>query len=177
MAAQSRGTRHSARTGSSIRGRLVGGMDRYRRCRPRSVRRGRTDPPPGAPDEHEVAEYYEGFANSTIWPLYHDAVVAPTFRREWWHAYQQVNRRFAEAASLAAAPGATVWVHDYQLQLVPHMLRELRPDVRIGFFLHIPFPPPELFLQLPWRKATIESLLGADLIGFHLPGAPRISGT
>ncbi|TCN54235.1 trehalose 6-phosphate synthase [Rhodococcus sp. SMB37] len=121
-------------------------------------------------DEHEVAEYYEGFANSTIWPLYHDAVVAPTFRREWWHAYQQVNRRFAEAASLAAAPGATVWVHDYQLQLVPHMLRELRPDVRIGFFLHIPFPPPELFLQLPWRKATIESLLGADLIGFHLPG-------
>ncbi len=128
-------------------------------------------------DEHEVAEYYEGFANSTIWPLYHDAVVAPTFRREWWHAYQQVNRRFAEAASLAAAPGATVWVHDYQLQLVPHMLRELRPDVRIGFFLHIPFPPPELFLQLPWRKATIESLLGADLIGFHLPGAPRISGT
>ncbi|NLU61407.1 trehalose-6-phosphate synthase [Rhodococcus sp. HNM0563] len=121
-------------------------------------------------DEHEVAEYYEGFANSTLWPLYHDALVAPTFRREWWHTYQEVNRRFARAASLAAAQGATVWVHDYQLQLVPHMLRELRPDVRIGFFLHIPFPPPELFLQLPWRKAIVEGLLGADLVGFHLPG-------
>ena len=121
----------------------------------------------------EVQEYYEGFSNDTLWPLYHDALVPPTFDRRWWRTYQQVNRRFAEAAARAAAPGATVWVHDYQLQLVPRMLRELRPDVTIGFFLHIPFPPTELFLQLPWRKAIVEGLLGADLVGFHLPGGAQ----
>lgn len=88
----------------------------------------------------------------------------------------QVNERFAqEAARTAAPPGATVWVHDYQLQLVPRMLRDARPDLTIGFFLHIPFPPPELFLQLPWRTEIIEGLLGADLVGFHLPGGARIS--
>ena len=70
----------------------------------------------------------------------------------------------------AAAKDATVWVHDYQLQLVPQMLRELRPDLRIGFFLHIPFPPAELFQQLPWRRQILEGLLGADLVGFQLPG-------
>jgi trehalose 6-phosphate synthase len=118
----------------------------------------------------EVAGFYEGFSNETLWPLYHDAVVEPTFDRDWWHIYEQVNRRFAEAAARAAAPGATVWVHDYQLQLVPRMLRDLRPDLKIGFFLHIPFPPTELFLQLPWRKEIIDGLLGADLVGFHLPG-------
>ena len=69
-----------------------------------------------------------------------------------------------------AAEGATVWVHDYQLQLVPQMLRELRPDLRIGFYLHIPFPPSELFQQLPWRRQILEGLLGADLVGFQLPG-------
>lgn len=123
--------------------------------------------------EDEVSEYYEGFSNDTLWPLYHDALVPPTFHRAWWRTYQRVNRRFAEAAARAAAPGATVWVHDYQLQLVPAMLRELRPDLRIGFFLHIPFPPPELFLQLPWRKEIVTGLLGADLVGFHLPGGAQ----
>lgn len=123
--------------------------------------------------EQEVAEYYEGFSNDSLWPLYHDALVAPTFHRHWWRTYRSVNERFAEAAARAAAPGATVWVHDYQLQLVPAMLRKLRPDLVIGFFLHIPFPPPELFLQLPWRKAIIEGLLGADLVGFHLPGGAQ----
>ncbi|MGN0041290.1 MULTISPECIES: alpha,alpha-trehalose-phosphate synthase (UDP-forming) [unclassified Rhodococcus (in: high G+C Gram-positive bacteria)] len=120
--------------------------------------------------EAEVTEYYEGFSNETLWPLYHDAVIAPTFDRAWWRTYEKVNRRFAEEAARAAAPGATVWVHDYQLQLVPRMLRDLRPDLRIGFFLHIPFPPTELFLQLPWRKEILEGLMGADLVGFHLPG-------
>src|SRR5256885_1972028 len=80
------------------------------------------------------------------------------------------NHRYAEAAAAAAAPGATVWVHDYHLQLVPMMLRGLRPDVRIGFFLHIPFPPQELFAQLPWRREIVEGLLGADLVGFQVPG-------
>ncbi|AQX17024.1 trehalose-6-phosphate synthase [Tessaracoccus lapidicaptus] len=118
----------------------------------------------------EYEEYYEGFSNATLWPLYHDTVAFPEFHREWWDAYVTVNRRFAEAAAEAADEGATVWVQDYQLQLVPQMLRELRPDLRVGFFLHIPFPPIELFLQLPWRTEILEGLLGADLVGFQVPG-------
>jgi hypothetical protein len=85
----------------------------------------------------------------------------------------RVNERFAEAVDEVAAEGATVWVQDYQLQLLPAALRERRPDLRIGFFLHIPFPPIELFMQLPWRKRIIEGLLGADLVGFHTTGGAR----
>ncbi|HEY6857823.1 MAG TPA: trehalose-6-phosphate synthase [Mycobacterium sp.] len=121
----------------------------------------------------DVAEYYEGFSNATLWPLYHDVIVKPIYHRQWWDRYVEVNRRFAEATSRAAARGATVWVQDYQLQLVPKMLRELRPDLTIGFFLHIPFPPVELFMQLPWRTEIVEGLLGADLVGFHLPGGAQ----
>lgn len=121
----------------------------------------------------DVAEYYEGFSNATLWPLYHDVIVKPIYHREWWERYVDVNRRFAEATSRAAAQGATVWVQDYQLQLVPKMLRELRPDLTIGFFLHIPFPPVELFMQLPWRAEIIDGLLGADLVGFHLAGGAQ----
>ncbi|WP_447925866.1 alpha,alpha-trehalose-phosphate synthase (UDP-forming) [Georgenia muralis] len=120
--------------------------------------------------EREVAEYYEGFSNATLWPLYHDVIVAPEYHRNWWNAYVSINRRFAAAAAEAAAPGGTVWVHDYQLQLVPSVLRLLRPDVRIGFFNHIPFPPVEIFAQLPWRRQVVEGLLGADLVGFQRPG-------
>ena len=123
--------------------------------------------------EEEVAEYYEGFSNSTLWPLYHDVVAPPEFHREWWDAYVRVNQRFAERAAKVAKPDAVVWVQDYQLQLVPSMLRELRPDLRIGFFLHIPFPPAELFQQLPWRRQILEGLLGADLVGFQMPGAAQ----
>jgi trehalose 6-phosphate synthase len=119
----------------------------------------------------EVEEYYEGFSNSTLWPLYHDVIAAPKFHREWWDAYVAVNRRFADRAVEVAAEGAVVWIQDYQLQLVPQMLREQRPDLRIGFFLHIPFPPAELFNQIPWRRQLLEGLLGADLVGFQLPGA------
>jgi trehalose 6-phosphate synthase len=121
----------------------------------------------------DVAQYYEGFSNATLWPLYHDVIVKPLYHREWWERYVDVNRRFAEAASRAAAEGGTVWVQDYQLQLVPKMLRTLRPDLTIGFFLHIPFPPVELFMQLPWRTEIIEGLLGADLVGFHLAGGAQ----
>ncbi|WP_020105154.1 trehalose-6-phosphate synthase [Nocardia sp. 348MFTsu5.1] len=121
----------------------------------------------------EIAEYYEGFSNATLWPLYHDVIVKPEYHREWWNAYVAINRRFAEATSKAAAEGAVVWIQDYQLQLVPKMLRMLRPDLKIGFFLHIPFPPVELFMQMPWRTEIIEGLLGADLIGFHLPGGAQ----
>jgi trehalose 6-phosphate synthase len=121
----------------------------------------------------DVADYYEGFSNATLWPLYHDVIVKPLYHREWWDRYVDVNRRFADAASRAAAPGGTVWVQDYQLQLVPKMLRALRPDLTIGFFLHIPFPPIELFMQLPWRTEIVEGLLGADLVGFHLAGGAQ----
>src|SRR2546421_2219986 len=118
----------------------------------------------------EFEQYYEGFANATLWPLYHDAVEQPVFHRRWWEAYQTVNRRFAAAAAQAAPPGAIVWVQDYHLQLVPALLRELRPDLRIGFFMPIPFPPPELFKQLPRRAELLRGLLGADLVGFQNSG-------
>jgi trehalose 6-phosphate synthase len=123
--------------------------------------------------EQELEDFYEGFSNATLWPLYHDVVAKPAFHREWWDAYVRVNRRFAERAAGIAANGAMVWVHDYQMQLVPAMLRDLRPDLRIGFFLHIPFPPTELFQQLPWRRQLLEGLLGADVVGFQRPGAAQ----
>jgi trehalose 6-phosphate synthase len=115
----------------------------------------------------EVSDYYEGFCNATLWPLYHDVIAPPEFRRPWWDAYVRVNRRFAKAAAEQAAFGATVWVNDYQLQLMPKMLREERSDLRIGVFIHIPFPGYEIFAQLPWRRQIVEGLLGADLIGFQ----------
>ena len=115
----------------------------------------------------EMQEYYEGFSNDTLWPIYHDVIVPASFHRNWWNTYRTVNHRFAQAIADVAAQGATVWVHDYQLQLVPAMVRALRPDVRIGWFNHIPFPPVELFAQLPWRRALVEGLLGADFLGFQ----------
>ncbi len=118
-------------------------------------------------DAEDFAEYYEGFSNDTIWPLYHDVISPPAYHREWWDRYVAVNRRFAAAAAAVAEPHATVWVHDYQLQLVPAMLREARPDLRIGFFLHIPFPAFGLFGQLPWRRQILEGMLGADVVGFQ----------
>ncbi len=121
----------------------------------------------------EMETYYEGFCNRTLWPLYHDAVRTPEYRRRWWRPYVEVNRRFAEAVADTVAKRGTVWVHDYHLQLVPAMIRELRPDVRIGFFLHIPFPPQELFAQLPWRQAILAGLLGADVVGFQTGGGAQ----
>jgi trehalose 6-phosphate synthase len=116
--------------------------------------------------EQEIEDYYLGFSNGTIWPLYHDAIRSPEFHRHWWRPYREVNRRFAEATAGVAGDGP-VWVHDYQLQLVPGMLRELGLRGRIGFFLHIPFPPPEILARLPWRRLVMEGLLGADVIGFQ----------
>jgi len=126
---------------------------------------------PVALTEEEVDRYYEGMSNASLWPLYHDVVEKPEYHRAWWDTYVQVNKRFAERAASVAAEGAIVWVHDYQLQLVPALLRQQRPDLTIGFFLHIPFPPYELFTQLPWRSAVVEGLLGADLVGFQRPAA------
>jgi trehalose 6-phosphate synthase len=119
--------------------------------------------------DRDIEQYYEGFSNASLWPLYHDAVETPVYKRSWWDAYLRVNQRFADATAAVADKNATVWVQDYQLQLVPALLREQRPDLRIGFFLHIPFPPVELFMQLPKRVEILRGLLGADLVGFQRP--------
>lgn len=113
--------------------------------------------------------YYEGFSNGTLWPLFHDVIAPPAFHRTWWDKYLEVNTRFAIRTAETAGKNATVWVHDYQLFLVPQLLRSMRPDVSIGFFLHIPFPPVELYSQLPWRSEILRGVQGADLIGFQRP--------
>ena len=115
----------------------------------------------------EFLHHYERISNGALWPLFHDAIRESIFDPESWAVYRDVNRRFAVAAAAVAGAGATVWVHDYQLLLVPSMVRELRPDVSIGFFLHIPFPPQELFMRMPWREELLHGVLGADLVGFQ----------
>ena len=115
----------------------------------------------------ELDAFYHGFCNGTLWPLYHDAIRTPIYHRHWWRPYVDINRRYAEAAAQVCRRGDIAWVHDYQLQLVPAMLRALRPDLKIGFFLHIPFPPEELFAQLPWRRQILDGMLGADVVGFQ----------
>ena len=122
---------------------------------------------PVALSADDIELYYEGFSNDAIWPLYHDVISPPAYHREWWDAYVRVNERFAQAAASVAAPEAAVWVQDYQLQLVPQLLRELRPDVFVGYFHHIPFPAYGIYAQLPWRRQVLSGLLGADVIGFQ----------
>ncbi len=116
----------------------------------------------------EAARYYGGFANSVLWPLFHGRLRREEMNRAWWRSYRAVNERFAAAIARVAAPDATVWVHDYHLLLVPRMLRARRPDLRIGLFLHIPFPNAQLFSMLPWRQDVVMGMLGADLIGFQI---------
>ncbi|AKE40765.1 Trehalose-6-phosphate synthase [Corynebacterium kutscheri] len=123
---------------------------------------------PVALTDTDYERFYEGFSNATLWPLYHDLIVPPIYDSDWWIAYREVNLKFAHAVSEVAAKDAVVWVQDYQLQLLPGILRQIRPDLTIGFFLHIPFPSPDLFRQLPWREEIVRGLMGADLIGFHL---------
>ena len=115
----------------------------------------------------ELDTFYEGFCNGTVWPLYHDAIRPVELHRHWWHPYVEVNRRFAEHVARSVSDHAAIWVHDYHLQLVPRMLRDLGVRNRIGFFLHIPFPPVEIFGRLPWREQILDGLLGADVIGFQ----------
>jgi trehalose 6-phosphate synthase len=117
----------------------------------------------------QVVGSYEGVCNRTLWPLYHRVVRPPEYHRHWWRRYVEVNEQFAVTAADVVAPGGTVWIHDYHLQLVPAVLRRLRRDIRIGYFLHIPFPPEELFVQLPWRRQVVDGLLGADVVGFQTP--------
>ncbi|MGI9242183.1 MAG: bifunctional alpha,alpha-trehalose-phosphate synthase (UDP-forming)/trehalose-phosphatase, partial [Verrucomicrobiales bacterium] len=111
--------------------------------------------------------FYEGYSNGTLWPLLHYMIERARFEDEWFGLYEQANRKFAEAVLAVAEDGDTVWIHDYQLFLLPQMLRESEKRLRVGFFLHTPFPSSEVFRALPQRVAILRGLLGADMIGFH----------
>ena len=117
----------------------------------------------------DVRQYYHGFANATMWPLLHNAIEKPRFERAWWRSYRAVNGAFANGAAdtLAGLAGSVCWVHDYQLMLVPRLLRERVADQRIGFFLHVPWPSPDIYARLPWRRDILSGLLGADVVAFH----------
>ena len=117
--------------------------------------------------QDHINRYYNGFANRVLWPLFHYLIDRVPVDATGWDAYRQVNRTFADTIVRQYRPGDVIWVHDYQLMLVPAMVRKQLPAARIGFFLHIPFPSSEVFRTLPWRREVLEGLLGADLIGFH----------
>jgi len=117
--------------------------------------------------EHDVEAYYQGFCNRTIWPLFHYFPIYAEYSEDFWRAYERVNVAFANVVAGIAKPNDIIWIHDYQLMLLPKLLRERLPKATIGFFLHIPFPSFEIFRLLPWRKQILEGLLGADLVGFH----------
>lgn len=115
----------------------------------------------------EVTLYYEGFSNNVIWPLFHYFSQFIEYNSTYWEAYKAVNQKFADKTLEILNDGDTLWIHDYQLLLLPEMIKAQKPGVTIGFFLHIPFPSFEVFRTLPWRKGLIRGMLGADLIGFH----------
>ncbi|WP_445382508.1 bifunctional alpha,alpha-trehalose-phosphate synthase (UDP-forming)/trehalose-phosphatase [Robiginitalea sp. IMCC43444] len=115
----------------------------------------------------EVNGFYFGFSNRTVWPLFHYFMEYSEFELSNWEIYEAVNQKFANAILEVAEKDDVIWVHDYQLMLVPEMVRKQRPEVSIGFFLHIPFPSYEIFRTLPWRREVLRGLLGSDLIGFH----------
>lgn len=117
--------------------------------------------------EKEIKGYYEGFSNAIIWPLCHYRPSYVELKQEYWLSYQAVNKKFAEAAIPLIGNKTNVWIHDYQLMLVPNIVRETQENISIGYFHHIPFPPIELFKMLPWREEILTGLLGADLLGFH----------
>ncbi|MEO0900755.1 MAG: bifunctional alpha,alpha-trehalose-phosphate synthase (UDP-forming)/trehalose-phosphatase [Bacteroidota bacterium] len=117
--------------------------------------------------EKDVEGFYFGFSNRTIWPLFHYFLEYSEFELDFWNTYKVVNQKFADAILEQAGEDDIIWVHDYQLMLVPQMVKEKRPNTSIGFFLHIPFPSYEIFRTLPWREEVLQGLLGSDLIGFH----------
>jgi trehalose 6-phosphate synthase/phosphatase len=116
---------------------------------------------------YEVENYYHGFSNRTIWPLFHYFPLHAAYSKTFWSAYRKVNEKFADEAARILRPGDNIWVHDYHLLLLPEMLRRRVPEATIGFFLHIPFPSYEIFRLIPWREELLRGLLGADLIGLH----------
>ncbi|HEY4323361.1 MAG TPA: bifunctional alpha,alpha-trehalose-phosphate synthase (UDP-forming)/trehalose-phosphatase [Mucilaginibacter sp.] len=118
--------------------------------------------------QQEISEYYEGFSNDVLWPVFHYySSTYANYKQSNWDYYKLVNQKFADAILTTVEPGDTIWIHDYQLLLVPAMVRNHLPDVSIGFFQHIPFPSNEMFRLIPWRDELLAGMLGADLIGFH----------
>ncbi len=117
--------------------------------------------------QNDINNFYEGFSNETLWPIFHYMPTYARFEHHFWKSYIEVNRKFAAAALSQIEDGDTVWVHDYQLLMLPAFLRDAKPDLSIGFFNHIPFPSYEIFRLIPWRRELLHGILGADLIGFH----------
>ncbi|MFC1489854.1 bifunctional alpha,alpha-trehalose-phosphate synthase (UDP-forming)/trehalose-phosphatase [Candidatus Latescibacterota bacterium] len=117
--------------------------------------------------QKEIDNYYSGFSNNTLWPLFHYFTQHAVYKKSLWESYKHVNEVFCKAVLKEVRPGDIIWIHDYHLLLLPQMLREKKPDLVIGFFLHIPFPSFEVFRLLPWRREILNGLLGSDLIGFH----------
>lgn len=117
----------------------------------------------------EAKEFYEGFTTESLWPILFCFPSRLQFTPGLWDTYRTVNERFAQAIARLAAPRATVWIQDFHLMLLPGLLRKLRPDLKLGFFLHTAFPPPDVFGILPWREALLDGVLGCDLVGFHIP--------
>src|SRR5690606_34259526 len=117
--------------------------------------------------QYDVDNFYYGLSNRSLWPLFHYFMEYTEFEHQYWESYKAVNQKFADAVLEHVKDGDQIWIHDYQLLLVPALVREHRPDVSIGFFLHIPFPSYEIFRCFPWREELLQGVLGADLIGFH----------
>jgi alpha,alpha-trehalose-phosphate synthase [UDP-forming] len=117
--------------------------------------------------EEEVAKFYSGFANEIIWPLFHDMPSRCNFDPDYWETYQRVNRKFGNAAAEMAGDDDFIWVHDYHLMLTADAMRQARVRARMGFFLHIPFPAPDIFSKLPWKKPILKALLQFDVLGFQ----------
>ena len=115
----------------------------------------------------EITKFYSGFANEIIWPLFHDMPSRCNFDPDYWEAYQRVNRKFGNAAAEMAGEDDFIWVHDYHLMLTADTMRQARVRARMGFFLHIPFPAPDVFEKLPWKKPILKALLQFDVIGFQ----------
>ena len=117
--------------------------------------------------EEEIRLFYEGFSNETLWPTFHYFNQYALYKKSYWVEYKKVNQKFCDQVVAIANPDDTIWVHDYQLMLLPDMIRQRLTDASIGFFLHIPFPSFEVFRLLPWRKELLDGVMGSDLIGFH----------
>jgi trehalose 6-phosphate synthase/phosphatase len=134
--------------------------------------------------QQEINEFYEGFSNETLWPLFHYFPTYTTYNPQYWESYKAVNQKFADEILKIATADDVIWIHDYQLMLVPELIRKQIPNISIGFFLHIPFPSYEIFRSLPWRKELLQGVYGSDVIGFHtyddvrhfISAANRITG-
>jgi len=121
----------------------------------------------------DIKNYYDGFSNEIIWPLFHDLHSECNFNPNYWTSFQEVNAKFAQSTVEVLQPNDFIWVHDYHLMMLGQQIRRLKNDSKIAFFLHIPFPPMETFIKLPWRFQILRSLLEYDTIGFHTPSDQR----